>query len=474
MNQLQEIIFKYTNIYIPPATHIFDSTLDIIENSILVLDTPKSVDVENYVLQIQNHLLNVQVLATLFINGSEALFSHLSNFGTGVVVTEEVAHKIVEEYYHQTPKEILAVTGTFGKTSTTIFLYELLCAMGVKASMVGTLGLRGLEGNLLKTHRNTTPSWISLKRILHMSKENNINTTVIEVSTHGIGKKNSTSRLKGIKFTGGIWTGFGTDHLEYHGTLENYFNTKHDFIALLPIKVVNKNVYNFFPVHFVPQYIYSKEVNNITPEGFQVEGVFYRKSFAVKFFQQENLVGAMLLLYALGYKNVFNFMHLDVQIPARMEYFGKTYGGADVYSDNAYRPESIQNVLSYFRSLNLKRVILVAGAGGDRSRGAHYRRDIGLLSSQVYKLIVTDDNPRGEDGFKIRQEITGNDTTILNIPHRFDALMAAFTISKSHHIILIIGHGSEETVLYKDYYVYMSDKEIFQHYQFHYGPLIGE
>lgn len=472
-NKLQNIIFKYTQIDISPASHIFDNTWDIIESSILILDGPKNIRVEDYILSISNHLMDGAIVATLFINGSEKFFQDKSNFGTVLVVEEKIVHKIVEEYYDKTPSQILAVTGTFGKTSTTVFLYELLLAMGVKASMVGTLGLRGIPINFLKTTRNTTPSWIALKRILHISKENNIDTTIIEVSTHGIGKKNDDSRLKNIKFTGGIWTGFGTDHLEYHGTLENYFATKHDFMASLPLIVVNKNVYNFFSINFTPRYIYSKEMNHITHEGFQFNGIFYKKSFSVKFFQQENLLGAMLLLYGLGYENVFNFVDLDVQIPARMEYFGKSYGGADIYSDNAYRPESIQNVLSYFTPLNLKRLILIAGAGGDRSRGINYRKDIGFLSSKVYKLIITDDNPRKEDAFQIRNEIIGIDSTILNIPNRFDALITAFTMSKLHHIILIIGHGSDETVLYKNYYVLMNDKEIFQHYKFHYSPLIG-
>lgn len=462
-NKLQEIVFKYTNILIPPAEHIFDNSCDVIDNSLLIINPPRHTLLQQYQNNILTHLQNYKVLATIFLNNSEQHFEDTSLFGTIILTTAEIKDKIVEDFYNKTPAKILAVTGTCGKTSTSTFVYELLQAMNIKSVLIGTLGTRGIDTQYLRTTKNTTPSLVSIKRILHVSAEQGSEVAVLEVSSHGIGE----DRIKGINFDGGIWTAFHTDHLEYHPTLEHYFETKHNFMAQLPITIINENILqDQFEMKFSPTYVYGKNNNHITDDGFEFQQIKYNQAFQVKFFQQDNLLAAMLLLYFIGYKEVLKYNNLSVQIPSRMEYFGTTMNGAPVYSDDAYRPANIDQVINYFYSMNLKRIILITGAGGNRDRGEHYRKNLGLLHKKVYKLIVTDDNPRNENPIDIRNEIIGENNNILNIGCRFDALMTAFCIAKFNHIVLIISHGSDETVLYKNHYVLMNDKEIFTHYKF--------
>lgn len=467
MNKLSDIIYKYTNITLPSQVEdIFDSSLDLMENSVLVIN----ISCPQYTKDILNHIGNCIPLGTIFINNSESYFDihNKSIFGEVVVTTREILDTIVNEYYCRTPSKVLGVTGSYGKTSTCTFLYELLGRMQIKSLLVGTLGVKGIDNKYLRTIRNTTPSYISLKRLLHRAAVDNIEVAVLEVSSHGIGKTMHDSRIRNIKFHGGIWTGFASDHLEYHETLDNYFATKQRFVSTLPISIVKEHINKDFSFNFTPTVIFGKYTNKICDASFEFEGVLYNKGFEVQFFQQENLVGAMILLYKLGYKNVFDYSRCNVQVPSRMECLGETYGKAPIYSDDAYRMENIKDILNYFHDKNLERFIVVMGAGGDRNRGAHYRRNIGLLASKFYKLIITDDNPRSENAIGIREEIINNNNNILNIGNRFDALIVAFNIATANNIILILSHGSDETVMYKNHYLLMSDREVFQHYKFHY------
>jgi UDP-N-acetylmuramoyl-L-alanyl-D-glutamate--2,6-diaminopimelate ligase len=467
MNRLQAIIYKYTQILVPPVEHIFDNSLEIINDSILILYPPRSTLVNIYVENISLDLTHKKIIATIFVDNSDIFFEDKSIFGINIMSNKDTCINIINDYYNQQPDKILAVTGSFGKSSAVIFLYELLILMGQKTTMVSTLNMKGLSLKYLPLQRNTTPSWISLKRILHESRHNAV--VVLEVSSHAIGKEIEDSRLFNIKFDGGLWTGFTVDHLEYHGTVENYFETKRKFIASLPITIVHENVLSFQELKFVPTYIYGKKINKITDHGFIFQNLVYNQDFSVKFFQQENLLGAMILLFFLGYTNVFDYIKNTYEVPGRMEYFGQTLRGADVFADCAYRMQNIIEILDFFNKVNLKRIILVMGAGGDRDRGDNYRKNIGLLSDKVKILIITDDNPRGEDPKKIREEIIQQNNFLWEIGCRLDAMNVAFNIATKDDIVLILGRGSEEKIQYNNNYAFMSDKDMFLHYKFHHS-----
>lgn len=466
LNRLQTIIYKYTNVLIEDnINNIYDNTLDLSPNSILVIFNPNSTNLDKYKNNILSHILNIEPAVTLFIDGSEKHFNNLENFNVTINITNEILENIINEYYCESPKEIIGVTGSCGKTSSCIFLYELLKKMNVKSVLITTIKIDGIKNNF--NIRNTTPSWITIKQILHNAYEENINIAIVEVSSHGI----KNNRIKNINFTSGIWSNFNMDHMELHGTIEDYFNTKKQFIESLPVKIVNENVNKYREDLKITGNIitYGVLTNNINDNGFTYNNINYNKPFNVKFFQHENLVGGMILLYNLGYKNIFNYSDINILVPSRMEFFGETLNGSLVYSDGAYRPENINKVIDYFKLKNLKKMILVVGAGGSKNRGIDYRKNIGLLSKEFFYFIVTDDNPRNENPVSIRNEIIGDNgdsNNIINIGNRYDALNYAFKLGVKNTIILIISHGSDETVLYKNHYVFMSDKDIYNDYIF--------
>lgn len=458
---LKDIIYKYTNVLIDDCENIVDNSYDIIENSIFILDKPNHINIDFYRNNIITHLKNKNLIATLFINGSEKYFSSidLDIFGKKIFISKEISEKIIDEYYYKTPEKILAVTGTYGKTSTTYFLHYLLEEMGEKSVLINTTGLFGLDKKFLFSQRNTTNSYCVLKKILHLTAIANIKYIIIEISSHGI----KNNRIKNIKFNGGIFTSFTSDHLEFHSSLEDYFYTKHDFIKTLPIQIINENIFKSFPTKLNPTHIYGKEKNQISNSSFLFNNEIISVNFSIEFFQKENLLAAALLLFEIGFKKVFNFMNIKKQISCRMHLLGKNSKGALIYCDSAFRLETIISIVDLFsKKFSKKNIILIIGLGGDRKRGETFRQDVGEISLKVGKMIITDDNPRNESPIEIRHEMMISNH-IWNIGNRIDALFLAFEIAEKDQVILILGKA-EKTIIYKNHITYISDEEIYQQY----------
>lgn len=469
INNLPQIIFKYTQVAIPAyLTDLVDHTSHITYHSIFVLFPPKSSSIDKYKENIINSWKHHKANFVIFVDGSEKYFIDSDIIKSeSIFTTEETLYQIVNEYYCKRPKYIVGVTGSGGKTSTTNLIYQLATDLNIPAAALSTFGLVGLNNQeVMNNNINTTYSYITTRRVIHHSAIENKELLAIEVSSHGIGE----NRIKNIEFNGGIWTSFSIDHMEYHKTLENYFNTKRKFFESLPISIVGQQVLDFIKTHpelkltKTPTDIVGMKENNIKDDSYTYNGVNYKGEFKMQFYQRVNLLSAMVLLYRLGYKKAIEYNGTYLHIPARMEFFGYTLQGAPVYSDDAYRPDNMETVLQYFDEYNLKRVILIVGAGGDKDRGEHYRSNIGKMADKVHKLIVTDDNPRTESPSKIRNEIAEGKQNIWIIPYRSDALQVAFSFSDKNKIILILSHGSEELIRYKDYYSCMTDKEVFEYY----------
>ena len=128
--------------------------------------------------------------------------------------------EITSKFYTLKPKNIIAVTGTNGKTSVADYFYQILNINNILASSIGTLGFK--YDNKIILNNLTSPDTITLHKILEKLKKNNINNVIIEASSHGLDQ----SRLNHINFKAGIFTNFSQDHLDYHKTMKAYLNTK--------------------------------------------------------------------------------------------------------------------------------------------------------------------------------------------------------------------------------------------------------
>lgn len=464
---LQDVIFKYSKISIPRQfTQLVDHTSQINFNSILVVYPPKSTNIDTYQNIIWNHIKNLEVV--IYIDGSEQFFTEQSPTLQAIYFTLDILEQVIEEYYCKRPRYIIGVTGSGGKTSTVNLLHQLCVDLNIASTALSTFGLVGLDPQLLPSNPNAhaTYSYITNKRIIHNSALANKEILIIEVSSHGIGE----NRIKNIRFDGGIWTSFSLDHMEYHKTLVHYFDTKKRFIESLPFFIIGEQVLDFIQknpelkFNKTPTNIIGLKHNKITDNSYEYNGITYETPFKMRFYQRVNLLSGMVLLYQLGYIEAIKHNQTYVHIPARMEFFGHTLNGAPIYSDDAYRPQHMEDILESFDEYNLKRLILIVGAGGDRKRGEHYRSNIGKMADKVHKLIVTDDNPRKENPSHIRNEIAEGRQNIWIIPYRSDALQVAFGFSDKNKIILILSHGSDRYVRYKDYYSSMADCEVLAYY----------
>ena len=128
--------------------------------------------------------------------------------------------EVASKFYNKKPKNIIAVTGTNGKTSITNFYYQILSLNNINAASIGTLGVISKKINLQTN--NTTIDPINLHKILQKLKENKIENVILEASSHGL-KQN---RLNNINFNTALFTNLTRDHLDYHKTFKDYLNSK--------------------------------------------------------------------------------------------------------------------------------------------------------------------------------------------------------------------------------------------------------
>ena len=139
--------------------------------------------------------------------------------------------KISSKFYKLKPKNIIAVTGTNGKTSVADLFYQILTLNSIPAASIGTLGIK-YKNKILKTGL-TSPDTITIHKYLQFLKKNKIENIIIEASSHGLDQ----NRLHDINFKAGIFTNFSQDHLDYHGTMRSYLNAK----LILFKKILKKN-----------------------------------------------------------------------------------------------------------------------------------------------------------------------------------------------------------------------------------------
>ena len=155
-----------------------------------------------------------------------------------IIKTKNIRHFLsltASKFYKLQPKNIIAVTGTNGKTSVADLFYQILRINRKPVASIGTFGIK-YNGKIIKTNL-TSPDTIALHKNLYLLKKKNINNVIIESSSHGLDQK----RLHHINFKGGIFTNFSQDHLDYHKTMKNYLNAK----LILFRKILKKKSYNY-------------------------------------------------------------------------------------------------------------------------------------------------------------------------------------------------------------------------------------
>ena len=339
---------------------------------------------------------------------------------------------------------VAGVTGTNGKTTTTFLLHSILEEAGMRPGLLGTVECR--VGGEVRPAVRTTPEAIDVQRTLREMVDAGDCSCVMEATSHG----SELRRLDGIRFAALVFTNLTQDHLDFHGTMERYFEAKRRlFLNGRPPAAINSHdewgrklladrpdalTYGFAP---------DAEVG---PEALAHVDLKLRGRFNV-----ENALGALAAARLLGVDEDAIVRGLEGVrgVPGRFESVdeGQPF---EVVVDYSHTPDSLENVLRAARDLSEGRVICVFGCGGDRDRGK--RPVMGAISSQLADVpIVTSDNPRSEEPEAIIHEIlTGMEPGVEVDPDRREAIARAIELAAPGDVVVIAGKGHEQGQEFKE------------------------
>ena len=377
----------------------------------------------------------------------------------------EILVEFLNIFYQPLPKNIYAITGTNGKTSTAEFTRQILQFLNKKSASIGTIGINCDEEikHNFEISNLTTPDIISLYKNLAILKKFEIDDVAIEVSSIGLDQR----RIAGLEIAVGAFTNFTQDHLDYHQNMQKYFECKMILFEKIVQKngwaIVNSDIKEFSEISKICQ----KNQLKIIDYGFQAQALRLIKIDNQKvdflYNQQQfsfttNINGDFQIfniLCALG--NILAKYNLsNEKIAELIKNFDKLQGasgrmqkvcehlGAKIFIDFAHSPDAIENVLKLAKNIAKNRVIILFGCGGDRD--AKKRPIMGEIAcANADLVIVTDDNPRTENPALIRQEILQkcDHSKTLEIADRKIAIAKAIEILQNDDILIIAGKGHE-------------------------------
>ena len=356
-----------------------------------------------------------------------------------------------------TSMTMIGVTGTNGKTTVTHLIQAALTESGRRCAVMGTLGT-SLPGVVDVPHARTTPEAPDVHSALAVLRDAGADAVAMEVSSIALREH----RVDGIVFDIAVFTGLSHDHLDYHGSMDAYFEAKADLFS--PQHAGQAVVVIDDPWGQVLRERLHIPVITVTTTGAQadwrasVDGdrvtIDGLESFEVRLpvptnFAAANLLTSIAVASILGIPAQFAAQAaVQARVPGRMELV-RSVGDVDFVVDYAHTPDAIRQVIAAAATSRRSRggrVIAVLGAGGDRDAGK--RGEMGRAAAAgADQLFVTDDNPRSEDPGSIRLAVLAgtNGTTcqVSEIADRREAIGAAVHAAQPNDIVLVLGKGHE-------------------------------
>jgi UDP-N-acetylmuramoyl-L-alanyl-D-glutamate--2,6-diaminopimelate ligase len=368
--------------------------------------------------------------------------------------------QLASKFYGPYPDTVVAVTGTNGKTSTVEMTRQLWRMAGHRSASIGTLGVTTSDEQV-KTGL-TTPDIVTFLNNVSGLKRMGISHVAYEASSHGLDQH----RAEGVPLKAAAFTNFSRDHLDYHPSMEVYFEAKMRlFDELLPeggtaviwtddpksnevIERVRRRGIDLMTVGRAGETLRLEEQTPTTLGQRLVirhgEGTYRLALPLLGAYQAANVLVAAGLAMAtgIGFDTVFSGMQRLAPVRGRLERAVISRSGAPVYVDYAHTADALEAAIAALRPHVGNRLITVFGAGGDRDQGK--RPEMGAVASRLSDVvIVTDDNPRGEDPAKIRGEVLAGAPGAIEIGERRDAIAEAIRMSAEGDIILLAGKGHE-------------------------------
>ncbi len=456
--QLKDIFdkdFDYSN--------LVNSTLDIKENSVLLINNNSEKRLNELVLDaINKNVKNIITSRNCTVVREEII--KVENYEK---TFNDLLYRICKDFE---TKRYYGITGTNGKTTTGFYLNQLI---GNKSIFIGTTE-EELFKNITYEEHLTTPKLFNILKLLSTKEYKDITDVVIEVSSHALDQ----DRLQGINFKVSGFTNLSQDHFDYHKNIDNYFESK---LKLFTNELSEKFVY-----------IDSEWGNKVSNEsklpsfsiGLKSKNDLYvrkiktqKKSFNIDFCLDGNnydisvpLAGPLaymnyLLALAMAYYSdeykLDDLLEVSTNIHnplGRHEVY--SIGTNDVVIDYAHTPESIKQSIAFVKD-KYKKIIVIFGAGGNRDKDK--RPLMGSAVNEADKIIITNDNPRNEIEDDIAKGILqginlNKDVEI--VLNRKEAIRKGIENLKDDSVLLILGKGHEKTQEFKDNIIKFSDQKI--------------
>ena len=368
---------------------------------------------------------------------------------------------------------IIGITGTKGKTTTTYMIKSILEKFNQKVGLIGTIVNK--IGDITLEASRTTPECYDLQVLFKDMYEHKAESVVMEVSSHAL----ELSRVASVDFNIGAFTNLSQDHLDFHKTLDNYLDAKIKLFNLCKTGVVNiDSKYGKKVVDKAKCRVYTYGINNDADfVAYDIKTYPNKVTFKVKssFINDDievNIPGIFSVYNALCAISITALMNVpgdaikeglkSVVVPGRAEII-ETNDKYTIMIDYAHSPDSLENILKTVKEYAKGRVVCVFGCGGDRDTTK--RPIMGEISGRIADFtIITSDNPRTEEPEAIIKDIEDGTKKATNnyitITDRKSAIKYAIDNALQDDIIVLAGKGHETYQIFKDKTIHFDEREV--------------
>jgi UDP-N-acetylmuramoyl-L-alanyl-D-glutamate--2,6-diaminopimelate ligase len=368
--------------------------------------------------------------------------------------------QMASRYFGPYPETVVAVTGTNGKTSTVEMTRQIWRMLGHRSASIGTLGVTTSDDQV-KTGL-TTPDIVTFLSNMAGLKRMGISHVAYEASSHGLDQY----RAEGVPLAAAAFTNFSRDHLDYHPSMDAYFEAKMRLFdeVIEPGRtaviwtddaksdeVIARSKKRGLKVMTVGRKGETIRLAEQTPTALgqalilEHQGKEHRLALPlIGAYQASNVMTAAALVLATGgaWRDVFSAMGRVAPVRGRLERAVISRAGAPVYVDYAHTPDALEAAIMALKPHVEGKLIIVFGAGGDRDQGK--RAPMGKVATRLADVaIVTDDNPRSEDPAKIRAAIMAGAPGAIEVAGRRQAIARALEMAGAGDIVLLAGKGHE-------------------------------
>ncbi len=338
----------------------------------------------------------------------------------------------------------IGVTGTDGKTTTSSLIYHILSEAGFNPAVVTTVGAQIKDQEFDTGLHTTTPSAFALQKYIKKAVDGKCNYLVLEVTSHALDQ----NRVRGIDFKIGVITNITQDHLDYHGTMQNYIKAKSRLFKHSEIVVLNRDDESYVPLSELTKNkkIYTYSLNDKASFNLKNIDIEFPESYS---FNYENFLAAVSVAKILGIP--------DEKIQLAINTFRFPAGRQEIVYDKdfkvvvdfAHTPNSLDSILPELKKATKGRLIHVFGAAGARDKTK--RPIMGKIAAQSDDIIIlTAEDPRKENIAQINEQIKSGIENfkgqIIEIPDRQKAIDLAISMAQKGDTVVITGKGHEQSM----------------------------